>query len=678
MVDILGDVKKGRVRPANYIQICRNLADSYPFIYHGVQKDAIQNAMDARKGRSPLHVEFNLFKNEKGMFFTITDTNTCGLTGPILAAEEFTEDLPEDYHWARFESFAFTKSSPDALGARGQGKFIFLNASQEYTMFYDTLRDDGIYRLGATRATETGCPIFPGDTERPWENAIGDRTLFEKLGVTRLTNVGTRVIIVNPIEEIARSVTDGSFANAIYETWHRALQKNRLTVTLVAWGDRKEVSLPKIYDFPTMDSKNIRTWILGKDFRKDKIMLSDGTIFKVKNFYAMFRKEFVYPEELQGIAIVQNGMKICSLNSRYLPFDIAEHVTGHIEFDRKLDRELRRGKNQEPTHYNLKWRSSVSRAIKEYIESALAEFGRIKLGIGLDPRKEKRQSQRSAEEWAIRQLQKLAKDLDLFGAKGTTLPHPSHVPTHKTIGISIENFHFPDPDSAPRINWDQSFDDLVMRCFNNNNEGRIIGAVLAVLWADSELCRISEIGPLELRPGTNVSSHAVSLRVERSIFNEPGEYRLKARMYDPHTGERVDEQTRRFWVEKDPPFKSAFNLEGVPNFPGQYAKRQWLAEGSINNSPIIFYNTSHPTYRQAENDEFDQREYLLQICVEGALHFVLERPPGKDGLADYHPLEAQNILGRQSEVEIEDVPAKTYEEVTRYMSEFRWRLAEAE
>lgn len=41
----------GRPRPTNYIGICGTLADSYPQgIPHGVQKDAIQNAIDAVKG----------------------------------------------------------------------------------------------------------------------------------------------------------------------------------------------------------------------------------------------------------------------------------------------------------------------------------------------------------------------------------------------------------------------------------------------------------------------------------------------------------------------------------------------------------------------------------------------------------------------------------------------------
>jgi len=42
------DFAQARQRPADYLNICQTLADTYPFgIAHGIQKDAIQNGMDA-------------------------------------------------------------------------------------------------------------------------------------------------------------------------------------------------------------------------------------------------------------------------------------------------------------------------------------------------------------------------------------------------------------------------------------------------------------------------------------------------------------------------------------------------------------------------------------------------------------------------------------------------------
>ena len=194
--------REGRQRPADYIAICNNIADSYPSgTPHGVQKDAIQNAVDAAKGRGAVNVKFDLIENAAGRFVTITDSNTSGLTGPVLRdVAEYDKELPDDYHWARFEAFAFTKEDPNAIGARGQGKFVFLRAAKSYTMYYDTLRKDGISRLGATQAQRTGCPILPAKDDAPWEGAHAAALLKAECGLDSLGTIGARIIIVDPTE----------------------------------------------------------------------------------------------------------------------------------------------------------------------------------------------------------------------------------------------------------------------------------------------------------------------------------------------------------------------------------------------------------------------------------------------------------------------------------------------
>ena len=245
---------------ANYITICNNIADDYPEgVSHGLQKDAIQNSLDARKGRkSTVCVEFNIVKNQHGKFLTFTDSNTTGLTGDIKSSIDAYKNLRKDDHWARFEAFAFTKDDPDALGARGQGKFIFLRASKQYKMFYDTLRHDGVYRLGATEATETGRLIYP-ERGRKWENKSAKSKLAEHCGLEPLTNVGTRIIVCEPSNEVLDSIGNGEFAAAIGETWFRAIEKNELKVWIITQGKRIYVDLPVNYPLPKTDSEKIKT-----------------------------------------------------------------------------------------------------------------------------------------------------------------------------------------------------------------------------------------------------------------------------------------------------------------------------------------------------------------------------------------------------------------------------------
>lgn len=675
------DFTKGRERPTNYIEICNNIADSYPFgTYHGVQKDAIQNAVDARKGHKPIKVDFRLIENKMGKFFTITDTGTMGLTGPLLEkTEQYEEELPEYFHWARFESFAFTKRSEDAIGARGQGKFIFLHASQDHTMYYDTLRDDGIYRLGATQATRTGCPILPPATSEPWEGQRAVKELKDKCGLRPLQEIGTRVIIVDPNDELLTALLFGQFARAIRETWFRFIEKEQLIISVPSGDGKLEVELPPLYPLPENDTLKHKVWLLHNDFDDNLIRLSGGEEYRVKRFHVLYLNEGTVEEDMQGVAIIHHGMKITSLPMSLAPPEVRKRVTGYIEFDRELDRELRKGINQNPNHYDLKWRRQLPQAIKEYINRQLVQFGRKKLGLGADPREVARRRRNDAEEWAMRQLQKFARDLDLFGTKGGRRhPRPPEPPPPKIVGVSINNFGYPDPDIAPRVNWGQAIKGLGVTSYNRSRESLSAAVSLAVLHGDSVALRFLDREKAVLECGQHKSFGKFDIIIDDEGFPEPGEYRLKATLVDTATGEQIDSVSRKFWIEQDPPLRQPFLVVAAPGFSEPDHRRQWLTHGSINNSPTLYYNTDHPAYRAVEADEDQLADYMLQIMLEGALRFVLMRPDLKDGTPDYHPLETAKILGETRPVDRESVPETTYGEVARYFAEFRWRMYESE
>ena len=559
MVEFTG----GRTRPINYQGVCHTIADSYPDgVAHGVQKDAIQNSVDARAGRAAVNVLFSLEQTRKGRFLTVADSGTKGLTGPVLdEVDEYAEELPADSHWARFESFAFTKDEPDAIGARGQGKFIFLRASSDFKMFYDTLRPDGIYRLGATKATTTGCPILPAKDDEPWEGDTARGILWENCELHPLTEVGTRVIIVNPTEEVVDEFENGFVANAIRETWFREIEKGRLTVAMRLGGELTEVELVSPYPVPETDSEGVQSWVLGTDFDEERI-LATGEQYRVKHFCAAHLSGPAREPETQGIAIIHNGMKIMSLPASMFPLQLRERCTGYIEFDRDLDRELRKGTNQHPNHYDLKWRRRLPRGIKQYVADRLSEFGRAKLGMAVDPREQRRRRRSAAEDWAMRELYRFAPDLDLFGKKGRRLSGDVPTPNapSKTVGVTIHRFAFPDPEIAPRVNYGDRFDGLRLSAFNRSSEALDCVVKFSVLRGDSVVQVLVEHQSLSLDAASEEELGIVSLNIDPDTFDEAGQYRLKASLYDVGSGERLDQVIRRFWVETDPPIKRPFEL----------------------------------------------------------------------------------------------------------------------
>jgi hypothetical protein len=166
------------------------------------------------------------------------------------------------------------------------------------------------------------------------------------------------------------------------------------------------------------------------------------------------------------------------------------------------------------------------------------------------------------------------------------------------------------------------------------------------------------------------------IHIDDVRFGEPGVYRLSATLFDAKTGDKIDGVARRFWVEKDPTLRQPFVIIGSPEFPMDYKYRQWYTSGTINNSPILYYNMAHPCYKNVEDDQDKQNEYLFEIVLAGAIHFVLNRPNQEDGAPDLHPLNADYILGNREKRDREEIPSKTYEEVHRFISEVRWKVHE--
>jgi len=633
------DFSKGRHRPADYISICTSIADSYPLgTPHGIQKDAIQNAFHTASKTTPVEFTFELIKNKKGSFFTMADSNTKGLTGKVLKTEEY-DTLDESDHWARFEGFGFTTPNPDAIGARGQGKFIFLAASKDYSMYYDSLRKDGTYRLGATQATKTDCPMLH------WDGDEGRSKLKKLTDFEPLSKIGTRIIIVNPIKELQDEINNGSFMDAIEETWFRAIEKGRVKISVKSSVGDKIAKIPKLFPMPPKDTAKIKVWIK----KNVEIKLSRGKRFRIKHLQIAYKKGGEIPEQLRGIVIIHNNMKITSINIEGVPLDIANNIYGFVEFDRELDRELRKCYNQNPNHYDLKWRRVVPKMIKNYVQEELRKFGYEKLEIGIDPRKRRKQIRATAEIDALRDLSKYAKELDLFGRKGGPVkppPPPPPPPPNKKIGVMLHNFNFPVLERAPRANWGEEVKDFEVRIFNktnNNIKGRLR---IFMLFGDKEIITIHDEKDIDITPYLKPKPFGpFSITFSESVFPDPGEYQLRIRLINEVSRLEIDYLTRKIWIEKDPEFRLPF--EALPDdFTGKESieKRQWITTGILGKNPIFYYNTMHPAYRKAENNEEMLSDYLFEIFLEGSMDFILNRPEKENGTPDYHPLNSERIL----------------------------------
>lgn len=128
------------------------------WIAHPVQKEAIQNSADAidPSRDDKWRVIFKLDDELPPRYISMTNQGTCGLTGRVFVSKKELDTLqrekPNKYQqerWAKFEALSYPNIDPIGRGSRGQGKWVFIGASKDKTIFYDTLRQDGVYRIGA-------------------------------------------------------------------------------------------------------------------------------------------------------------------------------------------------------------------------------------------------------------------------------------------------------------------------------------------------------------------------------------------------------------------------------------------------------------------------------------------------------------------------------------------------
>jgi len=136
-------------------------------------------------------------------------------------------------------------------------------------------------------------------------------------------------------------------------------------------------------------------------------------------------------------------------------------------------------------------------------------------------------------------------------------------------------------------------------------------------------------------------------------------------------GESLSNYTIKIWVEEDPPIKGLLELHGTEWDKDHILhQRQWIAHNDgIKN--VIAYNVLHPKFKKIKHDEDELYLYLLDLLVYGSLNFVLDRPDDDNGKADFHPLEADKIIGSN---ETNSIPKLAYEHALTYYQEIQYKI----
>jgi len=578
---------------------------------HGVQKDAIQNSWDARtdgKGRN-WAITFELIEGKGTRFFVFSDRGTTGLTGKVLKPEEMEQDLPEDERWGRFESLAFRKTPEQErapLGSRGRGKFIFVGASKRYTILYDTLRKDGLYRLGARWVEPTQSPVYS------WENEEAKQKLSEIADgiLPPLNEIGTRVIIVDPVDELIDALKNGTFLRFLGETWWEILEKYQAKIVLKFDDQEVQASKPQEFELQERDSKDYAVWL--KENEKQK---RGNVSFFVKKLHIISSRKRSVSDDLRGVAIQRGGMKICGILHRYLPQNIAETIFGYLTVDEDTERELRL--LDDPEHYSFDFSRGVARALKEYIQEELEKFAKEKLGWGADIRQIKRAKQQEAERQAIWAANRIANKLGILGkAPKKTKRGGEKGRRWKEIRLRFAEFTFP-KDGTIRVDWGERLKDIILEAVNDSGKPSGFRLKIFIRFYDKVIKTLLE-KDFQIQPSKTLEVFGPHTEhIEKKSYPDKGRYFVVARMIslmDEDKGVELDEVKQSFYVEKDPPQTGLFEkCEPVGTDPTWIGTVEKGGEGGWK----LIYNIEHPSYLVSEETVEKQKDHLFRLAAHG-------------------------------------------------------------
>jgi hypothetical protein len=315
----------------------------------GFQKDAIQNAVGARKNDSWKNwkCKISVERNVKGTFIIIEDEGTEGFTGPNMEVSEIqdmidnSEIIDAEWRLARFSSRNVSGGIETGAGKYGVGKSVYSVSSEDYDYCFDSLRKDELY---VANRNECGS-IYP----KAFEGTEAIEKIEEWTGLKPKETIGARIIIMNPKDEILASIESGDIIQYIQESWWISILRMEDNAGIYVNG--KRVELPKKINYEN-------EYELPNPEKYD-----EG--YRVKHFGLYISKNG--DNEWHGISYYRMGMKIGTVDVDDMPPRIKDKYWGYIEVDKEWEERL--ADIEDTIHYGVtkgKKRTIIYQNLKNY------------------------------------------------------------------------------------------------------------------------------------------------------------------------------------------------------------------------------------------------------------------------------------------------------------------------
>ena len=532
-------------------------------------QEPVQNSNDARHNSPVVTVEYRLHakRDPDGRpyhLLSVTDTGTYGLRGPALSRAEVAERgyiLNDDENWAAFEGQGYTKKSNElAGGKRGQGKSAFLYHSnppfaaldRRMMMLYDSLRADGVYRLGVRNVNPedgSGTPLEYTDAETVMRGHFTDETGLDiHLGLDPLTQVGTRVIVPYLSDKAVNAIKNGELTEWLQRCWWRAIQTEELEIRVIdEETDRNDrVEVPSWWQ----DEPWIGAQPEGVEVRStENVDLGDG--LPIKRIVLLYNEALESSDaggddaEFDGVQLLRGKQWITTIGSRQhfgsvVPRDKRPGFRGFVEFEQSLEKMLR--DMEYPQHHKFDRRQGLVQDIYREVERAVEDFA-VELGWSAETQRPRRPAEQP----------NITRELLQWLAPNARGPRPTPTPQKWDCLLSLT---LPDPKVA-RVNLGQRLENVRVQVTSPAPHPAGVTVSLEAHHAEEDLIMLIQQRDLSFyqRDGDlNLGSFQVvrnSSRDDQIELPAQGKWTLVGRVHQD--GRQVARASRAFFLNEDPP-----------------------------------------------------------------------------------------------------------------------------
>lgn len=527
-------------------------------IAHGVQKDAIQNGLGARRTKDELkafkdwefHFELRKIKGHQAMIFW--DSGTYGLTGQVLSVDDIArlsgegklgKDNPDE-RLSRFRS-RFESGGNQGPGSFGQGKLIFQGASKDKKIIVESFRSDDKKYIAFER-------LIKGNqlqqTKVPYQDEAAKAWLKNQLGdsFAPLTAPGTRITVLNVREDVAEPFkhafheipTADPYANdfsyMIQETWWEILHMGA-KVFLHLDGKVLQVKLNTVFK-GLVEAVNDKHGY--KVHRAQNIKISiDATVYTIKEVRLVVAPSPI-EQTLQGIFINRKRMKVGPVANSLAPHkQIAKRLFGVVRLEPELEAQVETWENL--THYGFNYRATVLKKIKDAVRAELEAF---QSELGLQTGEGAGASRREIME-VLKDLNSQAKDLGLPMDAGTGL-------IEKDFAVSIKSFKLP-TEGSMRVELGDKIGPIEYEIKNRLQAPKKVAFRVEVRQGDSEPVRLlSDQIDLPAFGGKIVTLPAFEIK---EPLKRGSSAQVRGLVIPEGETEAAAHATRSIWIGTNPP-----------------------------------------------------------------------------------------------------------------------------